>query len=616
MSDRPEDTTLLLDGGRVTLAPFIGEWAAETTVRPAMARPDATEQLAELGWEETVVRGLTVEGALGEGGSAVVELARQLSLDRQVALKRLRDDAVGPEARLQLLREAWITGMIDHPNVVPVHDLVCDEQGLPQIVLKRIEGECWHDLLADDALVRQRFGVADALEWHVRVLAAVCSALEAAHEQGVLHRDVKPANVMIGRFGEPYLVDWGIAVALDERLDGRLPQVDVTEVLTGTPAYMAPELATLGARLDERTDVYLLGATLYQLLSGVTPHGTDRLGAVLERAVRSQPEPLPEADPELAALAMGAMARDPDERPQSARAFREALEDYLAHRSSRQLSRQADRQLEALLRALRDPDNQDVQRLYGACRFGYRRALEGWGDNREARLGLQEAVTAIVEHDLDAGRFGSALAHASELEQPPPALARRLVEAAEAHAAEAERLEGLEALARDVDPRRGGLARALAVAAMFLLWWGLPTLRDARGIPISYENTYLQSAVFLAASLVLARVWRAKWKDSAVSRALIGALVFAMVAQPVLDLAGQLAGLPFLVTRSLHPVSSFIVLGTLAMTVDLRIGLAALLYLVAVVVSALDPGQTPMAMDLANVGLVGVALWMARRDRR
>ncbi len=608
MADDPSDTTEVLPGSRVTLAPYIGEWDAVTTVRPHLADAEAT-----LALHGPFRSGVTVEGELGEGGSAVVELARQLSLDRQVALKRLRDDLLTPQARLQLLREAWLTSRIDHPNVVPVHDLIWDDQGRPQILLKRIEGACWHDLIDTPEAVRQRFRT-DPTEWHVRVLMGVCSALEAAHDVGVLHRDVKPANVMIGRFGEAYLVDWGIATALHDGLGEHLPRQDTTAVLAGTPAYMAPELATLDARLDVRTDVYLLGASLYHLLTGHPPHGTDRLEAVLERALRSAPPPVPGADPELMALALRAMDPDPEERPRNASAFHARLRDFLAHRGSRALAREAASQLRALQATFSDPDSQDVQRLFGAARFGYRRALEAWPDNEQARAELDETVAAMVRHELRAGRVSSALTHAAELPAPPPDIAEALIAAAADQAEQAERLGRLEALARSVDPRRGGLPRALALSGMMLLWWGLPTLRDALGIPISYANTYLQSGAFLAASLVVAWAWRSTWRSSAVSRGLIATLVFAMAAQPMLDVACELAGLPFETARSLHSYMGFVVVGTLACTIDARFLAAALAYAATLLVSARDPGSTPYAMDVANAALVAVAIWIAHAD--
>ncbi|MFN7700504.1 MAG: serine/threonine-protein kinase, partial [Deltaproteobacteria bacterium] len=180
-------------------------------------------------------------GVLGVGGMGVVKLGQQRSLERAVALKSLKDGLESPSARLKLLREAWITGKLEHPNIVPVHDLGVDERGEPRIVLKRIEGASWSSLLTDRDEVRRRFDSEDLLEWNLRVLLEVARALHFAHARGIVHRDLKPENVMIGSFGEVYLVDWGLAVALEDDGTSRLPLArDATE-LAGTPSYMAPE---------------------------------------------------------------------------------------------------------------------------------------------------------------------------------------------------------------------------------------------------------------------------------------------------------------------------------------------------------------------------------------
>ncbi|MCZ7685844.1 MAG: protein kinase [Sandaracinaceae bacterium] len=116
---------------------------------------------------------------------------------------------------------------------MPVYDLMIDESGAPIVVLKRIEGELWTDLIGDEARVRERHGAGDVLEWHLSVLASVCNAVSFAHSRGVIHRDIKPDNVMIGRFGEVYLVDWGVAVALADDGTGRFPLVSEVRSFRG-----------------------------------------------------------------------------------------------------------------------------------------------------------------------------------------------------------------------------------------------------------------------------------------------------------------------------------------------------------------------------------------------
>jgi serine/threonine-protein kinase len=143
-----------------------------------------------------------------------------------------------------------------------VYSLSLDEAGLPVLVMKRIEGVTWGQLLRDPAAMAKHAPDRPPLDEHLRILGQVCNAVHFAHARGVVHRDLKPDNVMVGAFGEVYVVDWGIATAF-----GPATQ------LAGTPAYMAPEmLGTPGARLSAKTDVYLLGAMLFEVLVGRAPH--------------------------------------------------------------------------------------------------------------------------------------------------------------------------------------------------------------------------------------------------------------------------------------------------------------------------------------------------------
>ena len=198
---------------------------------------------------------------LGEGGMGVVRSAEQVALGRIVAVKTLKPGRRDPASALDLLREAWVTGAIEHPNVVPVHYLDVEADGSPLLVLKRIEGVEWSALLGDAAEVERRFGATDLLAWNLGILMQVLNAVRFAHHRGVIHRDLKPANVMIGDFGEVYLLDWGIAVSLRDDGTGRFLLASKATEIAGTPCYMAPEMLgrESGPPLSERTDVYLAG---------------------------------------------------------------------------------------------------------------------------------------------------------------------------------------------------------------------------------------------------------------------------------------------------------------------------------------------------------------------
>ena len=188
-------------------------------------------------------RALVDEGPLGEGGMGVVHLEKQVALDRKVAIKFLRADTRTAHDVEALLSEAWRAGALEHPNILPIHALSLDEAGYPVIVMKRIEGVTWQALLRDPAAMAAHAPGKHPLDEHLRILQQVCNAAHFAHTRGIVHRDLKPENVMVGSFGEVYVVDWGLACA-----PGPAGQ------LAGTPAYMAPEMTGRGD-ISVQTDV-------------------------------------------------------------------------------------------------------------------------------------------------------------------------------------------------------------------------------------------------------------------------------------------------------------------------------------------------------------------------
>ncbi len=289
-----------------------------TIVPPSMRVDTAGERamsiLDELG-ASTLERKLDLHGTIGEGGMGIVHLGTQRALGREVAVKSIKDEHKSEHAVLKLLREAWITGGLEHPNVVPVYDIALDPDGSPLIVLKKIEGVDWATLMHDARTVRDRFGADDLLDWNLRILMQVCNAVRYAHSRRVLHRDLKPENVMIGPFGEVYVVDWGIAVSLEDDGSGRLPLASEAREMAGTPLYMAPEmLGGTESRLSERTDLYLIGAILYEIVSGQPPHQGTAFMELVSSIVLSDPELPDDAPEELARIIRRAMDPDPHAR--------------------------------------------------------------------------------------------------------------------------------------------------------------------------------------------------------------------------------------------------------------------------------------------------------------
>ena len=390
-------------------------------------------------------RELDVIGLLGEGGMGRVLLGRQRSLDRDVAIKTVKPELRGTTHADALVREGVITGTLEHPNITPVHQLGIDHEGRPVLVMKRIVGTSWADLVENpDSPFWEKLDALpdDRLHAHLEILGSVANALAYAHSRGVIHRDVKPDNVMIGEFGEVYLVDFGIATKVRE---GERPKG-----LVGTPAFMAPEMVDERMPIGPETDVYLLGATLHFLLARTSRHHGSTLPEVLSAAFVSAPHDYDANVPtELAALANSATARDPSERPRSAIAFRKAITRYFTHRSANALADVATTRLDAL-DAL-DPESADASalaRLVSECRFGFLMALREWPECPSAKLGLVRCLERIVVIETERGNLGAAEAALAELDHKAEALVARvdaLRTAQRLRDGAAARLEAIEA---------------------------------------------------------------------------------------------------------------------------------------------------------------------------
>lgn len=349
---------------------------------------------------------------LGRGGMGEVRLCHDRRIGRDVAVKLVLSRATDASVRARFLREARVQGQLEHPAIVPVHDLEVFADGSAYFAMKRVRGRTLADILA--SLGRGDEEAARAFPQR-KLLAAfnsVCLAVEFAHEKGVVHRDIKPSNIMLGDFGEVYLLDWGLAKLLagdEEMLDSAVATPAATDAavagatvagaVLGTPGYMAPEQIDASiAPIAPATDVYALGAVLFEILSlRRYLDAKDVLETTLQTLQGAERRPSRRATPDVAStiaseldeLCARALARTPAERVPSARALHDEVERYLA--GAHDLERRRAQAMAHLEAALAHPDTEDG-RSAALRELGSAVAIDP--DNTEARRALVRLLTS------------------------------------------------------------------------------------------------------------------------------------------------------------------------------------------------------------------------------
>ncbi|MGE3764625.1 MAG: serine/threonine-protein kinase [Kofleriaceae bacterium] len=277
---------------------------------------------------------------LGKGGMGEVMAVRDDVVGREVALKRIRRTDPSDRLIARFLREATVQGRLEHPSIVPLYDLGRDASGLPFFTMKKLAGTTLAKVFAGD---RRDF----SLQRLLRAFIDVCLAIEFAHVRGVIHRDLKPDNIVLGEYGEVSVLDWGVAKVIGEP-DGEFADVHsgshdgdsntpslatMPGTVVGTPGYMSPEQVRGDADIDGRADVYALGCLLFEILAGSMLHPTGKAGMASATAgIDARPSaraPERSIPPELDELCVQATAVDPAARIQSARELGDRVQRYL-----------------------------------------------------------------------------------------------------------------------------------------------------------------------------------------------------------------------------------------------------------------------------------------------
>ena len=342
-------------------------------------------------------RRYTDRDLIGRGGMGEVRLCHDGTVGRDVAMKIIRTDGGGlsQEQLGRFLREARIQGQLEHPASVPVYDLGVDDRGELFFTMKRVRGtsleSVFEHLASGDVAFEKQYSRRKLLSAFVQV----CMAVDFAHRRGVLHRDLKPANIMLGDFGEVYILDWGIAKIMhdaDAGVAASTSGIDLEQTavgtLVGSPGYMSPEQCRGdGSELTSASDTYSLGAILYEILTLTRMHEASSVMKLLVMTIEnkvippSERAPEREIPPELDRVCLRAVATNPKERFESARALSDEIEAYL----------DGDRDLELRRTAARTHATE--------AREALKRALSNVGDEASERSRAMREVTRALGQD-------------------------------------------------------------------------------------------------------------------------------------------------------------------------------------------------------------------------
>jgi serine/threonine protein kinase/WD40 repeat protein len=347
-----------------------------------------------------------VLGKLGNGAMGIVYRALQTSLNREMAIKTLRGDVANPRlAQEMFVSEAVITANLVHPNIIPIHDLGRNAEGKLFYSMKQIHGREWRKVMKTLSL-----------EENLDILLKVCDAVAYAHSRGVINRDLKPENVVIGSYGEVVVLDWGLAVTMPDFLQRESVLTDIKGG-AGSPAYMAPELLDADpSGVCRQSDVYLLGGMLYEILEGFPPHllfsirelDTPRrqMQAVIAAVANNQIEENTKHRGELMQIARRAMATKPEDRFQTVEDLQDAIREYRITGRAEELLEKA--------RAEKTTGYDYYQQAVAL----FTDALSKWPANERATRGDLEAREAFAELARTKGDFDLGLEVLSSSTEP------------------------------------------------------------------------------------------------------------------------------------------------------------------------------------------------------
>ncbi len=495
---------------------------------------------------------------LGEGGMGRVISGIQASTGREVAIKEVRPERGTKFIVRRLLQEAWITGLLEHPNIIPIYTIEKNADNQPMILMKRVSGETWQSYIEHPENIPNAKTDLERLQWHLGIFEDVCSAVHYAHDKGIIHRDIKPENVMLGNYDEVYLLDWGIALAIDDRYQSWIPTTDTSKGIAGTPTYIAPEMIS-GAPLSIQSDIYLLGATLYEMTEGKPPHAGVSIDQLADHCATFVPT-FTHTPTRLQQIIKRAMAIDPSDRHNGVEELQQDIQVLLRSLDMQKIIDSVHTEMEGFEEKMKQerPSRTLLYEHFVAVRFGLKQVNNAFLSERDFGR-YEKMLRALCEWELRANRPETAALLVYEFREFPTDLGTQIEAQKEIAKTEAERLRQMDIEQSDTIGIR---TRAFVIILTILGWAAFPVWSLVTGIDYNYGHLFMQSTGMLSWMLLIG-VWA---KDSLSSTDVNRRTFGMLLAEPLFHTIADLCAWTIDMTPSEAWLLRFIVWSTMLLS--------------------------------------------------
>lgn len=555
---------------------------------------------------------LVVGDTIAKGGMSSILSAEQTSVDRKVVVKIPSDMEKNNEARNFMLREARITAKLEHPHIIPVYDIATDKNKVPMIVMRHVQGETWQEWIRKPDKISRAFGAMNTLQWNLKILVQVAKAVEFAHSKGVVHRDIKPGNVLIGAQGEAYLFDWGIA------FESKASEDEQNIGIAGTPAYIAPEMLDGNSkRIGPHTDVFLLGAVLYEMMAGYAPFQADTLVEAIDLARRGDPSFDLDYPDELVEICKNALRPKIENRTPNVKTFIKQLEAFFEHLHSITLETMASGATEKLRTKLdfvnldNEKEKTEVYRLFEECKFGFSNSLSLWSENRNAAQGLNSVVSRMIKAELQHGDPDAAatILASTQIEFP------KLSEQVRAARISARKKTEAQGQAFETNKKQSsGLYLKARQWIFFGIMLSLALMPAVIGVR-DHWGYIKSSTVYLVGLLLFGIYSRDAFFASMYNRRSAACLVGALLTKIIISIAALKFGVAESAVASHHMLMMMVVVTIVASALEWKFVYAVPAYVIGYVWTLADPTALPYCESFGHFFFACTAFFLWRKPK-